>query len=134
MAGVFTAVNENERLTPRQRAVITYLVAAPTIEEAARRAKISKTTIYKWLREEAFREVLKAERNRVLQESLDVLKWAAGLAVLQLVALASAGQQESTRLGASKAILDYTLRAKELEELEARIETLERAIQGKEIA
>jgi hypothetical protein len=52
-------MNENGNLIDRQRRVIAHLLAAPSNEEACRRARINKTTVYEWLPDETFRQELK---------------------------------------------------------------------------
>jgi hypothetical protein len=39
--------------------VIPFLLASPSIEEACRQARINKTTVYEWLKDETFRQELK---------------------------------------------------------------------------
>jgi hypothetical protein len=66
---------DNEgRLTHPQRRVIPFLLASASIEEACRRAKINKSTVYEWLKGENFRRELKRERNAVIERALDSLK------------------------------------------------------------
>jgi hypothetical protein len=54
-------------LTDRQRRVIPFLLASPSIEEACRRARINKTTVYEWLKDETFRGELKNQRDAVIE-------------------------------------------------------------------
>ena len=39
-------MSDDGRLTERQRRVIPFLLASPSTEEACRRARINKTTVY----------------------------------------------------------------------------------------
>ena len=49
-------------------------MASPSTEEACRRARINKTTVYEWLRDETFRHELKRQRVAVIERALDSLK------------------------------------------------------------
>ena len=48
--------NGKAGLTEKQLRLIPFLLGAPSMEEACKQAKISKATVYGWLKEEAFRE------------------------------------------------------------------------------
>ena len=67
-------MNEIGGLSDRQRRVIPHLLAAPSTEEACRRARINKTTVYGWLQDETFRQELKQQRDAVIERALDSLK------------------------------------------------------------
>ena len=67
-------MSENGGLTDRQWRVIPHLLTAPSTEEACRRARINKTTVYEWLRDETFRQELKRQRDIVIESALDSLK------------------------------------------------------------
>jgi hypothetical protein len=62
-------MSDNGRLTERQQRVIPYLLASPSTEEACRRARINKTTVYEWLRDETFRHELKRRRDAVIERA-----------------------------------------------------------------
>jgi hypothetical protein len=67
-------MSDNERLTERQLRVIPYLLTSPSTEEACRRSRINKTTVYEWLRNQTFREELKRQRDAVIERALDSLR------------------------------------------------------------
>ena len=50
------------------------LLASPSTEEACRRARINKTKVYEWHKEEVFRQELKRQRDAVIERALDSLK------------------------------------------------------------
>ena len=64
-------MGNNGRLTDRQLRVIPYLLTSPSIEEACRRAKINKCTVYEWLKDETFRRELKRQREAIIERALD---------------------------------------------------------------
>jgi AcrR family transcriptional regulator len=121
----------SDGLTERQKQVIPYLVGEPSIEAACRKAKISKETIYRWLKESpAFVQALNEQREAVLTEALDRLKGAAGQAVTALMDLLNS-DQETVRERAAGRILDYLLKVKEIESLRGRVEALERMFEDR---
>lgn len=61
-------------LTDRQRLVITHLLTSRSTEEACRQARINKTTVYEWLKDENFRRELKSQCDVVIERALDTLK------------------------------------------------------------
>jgi hypothetical protein len=67
-------MSDRGRLTERQQRVIPYLLASPSPEEACRRARINKTTVYEWLRDETFRQELKRQRDAVIERAQDSLR------------------------------------------------------------
>lgn len=57
-------MDDSGRLTNRQ---VLILLASPSTEAACQRARINKTTVYEWLKEEAFRsQELKRQRDAVI--------------------------------------------------------------------
>jgi hypothetical protein len=63
-------MSETGRLTERQRRGIPFLLASPSTEEACRRAKINKTTVYEWLKGETFGRSVNASA-RLSQLAID---------------------------------------------------------------
>jgi transposase-like protein len=58
-------MNDQDALTTRQLRVITHLLGASSIEDGCRRARVSKVTVYGWLKDETFRKELKRNRNEM---------------------------------------------------------------------
>ncbi len=61
-------------LTRKQRDVIPHLIGSRSIEEGCRNGKISKTTLYKWMKTENFQMELDGKRKEVISDSLERLK------------------------------------------------------------
>ena len=116
--------NGRERLAEKQLRVIPFLLGAPSIEEACKQAKISKTTVYGRLKEEAFREELGRQRNEVVRRALEALQANVTKATKTLIKLLDS-KHENISIRAAESIIEYTQRAFEHDELERRIEALE---------
>lgn len=102
------------RLTPRQLSVIPHVIGCASIEEACRRAKVSKPTLYKWLRDEDFKAELSRQREEIYKESLENLKAGGKRAVQRLLALINS-KREEIALRACSQVISANLRLKELE-------------------
>jgi hypothetical protein len=116
-----------EELTERQRKTIPFLVASPTMEEGRRKAKLSKNALYEWLKTPVFRQELSAQRELVITEALDALKGHMTKATETLVGLLNADSDSLKRYVAND-IINHVLKAKELQDLEGRLEKLERIV------
>lgn len=129
-----TKPNETERsqssetLTRRQRAVLPYLITTPSLEEGCRKARVSKTTVYVWLKEPGFQTELKRLRQALVDEAFDRLKAGLIQAVDKLLELLHAEGQVGIQLRAAQALLDHGVKAVELQDLAQRVEELERAV------
>lgn len=111
-------------LTDRQRRVIPFLLASPSTEEACRRARINKTTVYEWLKEGVFRQELKRQRDGIIERALDSLKANITKATETLVKHLDS-TREHISIRAAENIIEFIQKALDHEELEKRIEALE---------
>ena len=121
----------NGALADKQLRVIPFLLAAPSIEEGCKRAKVSKATVYGWLKEEAFREELKRQRERIVEGALETLKANVTRATETLVKLLDS-DKEGIRVRVAEDIIEFTQKVIEFEELERRIGALEERIKQQE--
>ena len=114
----------NGALTDKQLRAIPFLLEAPSIEEGCKRAKVSKATVYAWLKEDAFREELRRQREEVVRGALETLKANTAKATETLVKLLDS-EKEGIQARAAEDIIEFTQKGLEHEELERRIEALE---------
>ncbi|HWO40337.1 MAG TPA: hypothetical protein VNO43_00860 [Candidatus Eisenbacteria bacterium] len=117
-------MSDDAALTDRQRRVIPFLLSSPSTEEACRRARVNKTTVYEWLKDEIFRRELKRQRDALIERALDSLKASIGKATETLMKHLDS-DRESVSIRAAERIIEFTQKAIELEELEQRITALE---------
>ncbi len=108
------------------------LLCSPTIAAAAKQASLSEATLLRWLKtDEIFKADYQAARREVVSLAVTGLQRAAGGAVAVLVEVAEDDSAPaSSRVSAARTILDYSLRAVELEDLQARVEALEEVLKA----
>ncbi len=117
----------------RQReAALSGLLCSSTIAKAAESARISEATLLRWLKtDETFKADYQAARREVVSHAVAQLQRSCGGAVSVLCAVASDKEAPaSSRVGAARAILDFSFRSCELEDLQQRLEALETRLQA----
>ena len=115
-------------LSGKQERAILAVLESRSIEEACRKACISKVLYYRWLRNDpGFADALKSRRDGASAEALERLQRGLSMAVDVLVDLL-ASENEWVRRVAANDVISRFLKAKELEELEERLGRLESAI------
>jgi hypothetical protein len=112
-------------LSARQKKALPFFISSSSEVEACRLSKVSKQTFYEWLKNPLFKSELERLRNELINEAVGNLKANIGKAVNTLVILLD-DTNSQVRRGAANDILNHIAKFKELQELEDRIESLER--------
>ena len=120
-------MDKDNKLTHRQLMAITYIINSSSIEKASQKAKVSRTTLYNWLKDEDFKAELKRQRDEVVREALNRLKMAITRAVEELIKLTEAKREEVRRLACND-IITHTLKSLEIEDIEQRLDKVERVV------
>lgn len=115
-------------LTARQKRALAAILAARNYEEAIPDSGVCRQTFYSYLRDPSFKAELDRQLNQLMDSALGRIKGAAGEAVETLRALIGS-DNESIRLRAAQGIIDYTLKARELE-IGARLDEIEKHLEG----
>ncbi|MHC4112867.1 MAG: phBC6A51 family helix-turn-helix protein [Planctomycetota bacterium] len=118
------------KLTERQLKAVPSIVSSPTYTEGCKKAKINKTTLYKWLTKPKFKAELNRQREQVASEAFGVLSQNLTRAVEALVHLLDVKDDRLKRLTA-KDIIEHFLKYKENEELEERIAAIEARLEAR---
>src|SRR5215471_4467366 len=109
-----------------QSALVNALPTMPTIEQAAKSAGVAKSTALRWMAEPKFRQEYDELRRQALGETLAYLQQSMHAAVAKLVALLNDPQSKPIiQLGAARSLLEYGLRAYELDEVTGRLIRIE---------
>ncbi len=113
-------------LTGKQARVLAALVSGETIEGAAKANATNPSTVHAWLKCADFQDAYKDALSDVVGHTSAQLKAACGVAVCTLREVATdVTAPASSRVSASRAIIELTARTVELDELAARIAALE---------
>lgn len=119
--------NEIGKLSARQLQVIPHILASPSYEEAARRAKITAKQIHEWLQDSLFKAELSKRRTESYNQALSSLKTSSIMAVATLTTLLN-DEDPRVRLNAADKILAHALKGVEYLEFEERLNTIESRI------
>ncbi len=121
--------NDTEKttsLTDRQLAALPHVAASPTLSQAARSASVGRATLYRWLRDERFRQALDSLRSEAADFARSELQ---GLMLKGILVLSQAMDDSSPdiRLRAARATLSLALKAKDIKEIQQRLELIDEA-------
>jgi hypothetical protein len=106
-------------------ALLRALACGATVEAAARQCGLSESTAYRRLREPDFHRRLQELRADMAQRTAGALTAATTEAVRTLLALLKESTPPAVRLGAARAVLEQSLKMREMTELTDRVAALE---------
>jgi len=116
------------RRAHRMDRLIVALLENSTLEKAAASLQISTATLWRWTQQEDFQEAFLKARRQAFSKSVSRLQHASGAAVSTLLTvMADRTAPHASRVRAADSVLDRGMKAIELEDLEARLQRLERA-------
>jgi len=125
-------VGHGEKRSRREDAAIAALLAEPTLEAAAERAGISRTSLFRWLQDPAFCDRYHALRREALSQATARLQQASSKAVDTLVdVMEDTEAPAAARVSAAKTVLELGLRAIDGEEVVRRLQAVEAAMKGR---
>jgi HAMP domain-containing protein len=117
-------------LTIKQEKAIAALLTEDTVQLAAEKAGVGETTIYRWMKEEAFDKAFKAARKNALSQTISRLQQTTSNAVNTLRSVMENEEAPaSSRVTAAKTVLEMAFKAYELEDLAAKVEEMEQYLQ-----
>ncbi len=109
----------------REQAVAA-LITSSSIAEAAQTVGIGERTLFTWLQDSEFKEQYRQARREVVGQALANLQRTSSIAVSTLSEIMEdRSAPASSRVSASKAVLELAIRAVELEDVIKRLEVLE---------
>jgi hypothetical protein len=118
-------------LSRKQQKALSALVSQPTLTLAAAQASITERTLYRWLAEEgAFRAEYRRLQRELVSNATYQLAKASNNAVNCLISVMNDGDAPpAARVSAAKLILEMAYRGIEMDDLGARITSLEERIE-----
>ena len=105
--------------------ILLALACGATPETAARQAGVSERTVHRRLADPKFRQKLEQLRTDMMQRTASGLAAAGSESVRTLLDLQKASVPPATRLGAAKAVLEMSMKLREMTDLKERIAALE---------
>jgi hypothetical protein len=113
-------------LTPKQEKAIHALLAHPTTDEAAQAAGVNRVTLFRWLQQEEFQSAYTKARRESIKHAIARLQNRTGEAVEVLAEIMNNSEaNDFARIGAAKAVIEFSLKAVEVEDLAKRLAELE---------
>lgn len=123
--------NTEYSITTKQQKAIAALLSEKTIGAAAKSAGVGERTLYTWLDEPNFKAALRSAEREILDEVTRRLSAGQSLALDTLQKLVTSARHESTKLRASVAWLELSLKFRDINDIEDRLTALEAAIHDK---
>ena len=120
-----------EKKSRKEEQLIGALLGHPTIEAAARAVGISDATAWCWMQDPEFAKQYREARRAAMSHATARLQEAAGEAVECLREVQRTGESDSARVSAARTILDQAFKAADLEDIQLRLNELERAVKSK---
>ncbi len=117
-----------EQLTPKQRKAVDALLTTGDVAAAAQEVRVSKATLYRWLKDPLFNQAVRQAEARALDDLSRLLVRLGRTAVATLAkAMNDPTIPAASRVRAADAALSRLLQLRELATLEARLTALEAA-------
>jgi hypothetical protein len=122
-----------EKRTRKQEQLIAALLSHPTIEAAAKSVGISDATAWRWMKTTEFQAAYRQARREAMRQTTARLQEAAAEAVDALREVQRSGESESARVSAARTILEQSIKAADLEDVQMRLEGLEKALAERKV-
>lgn len=117
-------------LGAKQAKVLAALLSSPSITDAAKLAKLSERSVFRYLKDPVFIDLYRQARSEQVRQAVcQVQRISAKAATVLEEIMIDPCAKPSSKVLACRTVLDCALRAVELEDLEARLSALERAAQ-----
>jgi transposase-like protein len=116
----------DSKLTPIQERAIVALLANSTIKRAAKSIGVDETTLWRWLQDKDFHTAYRTARRESVSQAIARLQQASSEAVNTLREIVKDKQQPApARVSAAKAILEFSIKAVEIEDMAERLAQVE---------
>lgn len=113
----------------KQEEAIAALLVSRNIEEAAKAVKIAPKTLWRWMKVPEFAQAYREARRATFAQAVARLQQASSAAVTTLrKVMIDPGSPASSRVRAADSVLDHSLKAIEIEDIEARVSAIEQSL------
>jgi uncharacterized protein (UPF0147 family) len=115
-----------QKFTRQKQAAIMGLLTQPTLDEAAKFAHVSSTTLWRWLKDPGFQAECRRARRQSMGRAMAQLQQGSFTAVKTLMEIMQdSNAPASARVTASRTVLEMGLRATEVDDFGSRLSALE---------
>jgi transposase-like protein len=122
-------VGHGAKLGHKGEQAIAALLSHRNVEEAARAVGISANTLLRWMKDPQFDAACRQARRTAFAQSIARLQNASGAAVTTVLKIMlDTNAPAGARLRAAEIVLEQTTQATEMEDIEARVAEIERAV------
>jgi len=105
---------------------ISALLSSRSVEEAEAKTGIALITARRWMQDPEFVEQFRKARQEIMGQATTQIQQATSEAIVALRQVISTGDSEAAKVSSARTILEIAFKAAEIDQLEQRIETLER--------
>ncbi len=124
----------DRNLTTKQERALIALLNSGSVVSAAEACKINKATLFRWLQEREFKLRYRAARSQLVETAIAQLQSHMSVAVRVLTEVAEGNETPaSSRVAAARIIIEQSINAVTLVDLQERVEALERIVKGEEV-
>ena len=114
------------KINRTEEKLLIALLEKPTIADAAAAAGLSETSVYRWLRNPAFKERYKEARRQIMAGAVGALQKATGTAVKTLIeVMDSPTAPPAAKVSAARAILEFGFEAVKIEDIVDQLKKLD---------
>jgi len=119
-----------EKFGRKKEAAVAALLTARNTEEAARSVGIGPATLRRWQKDPGFDAAYREAVRLSFKQSIGRLNQASSAAVSTLLkVMVDPATPASTKVRAADSVLNHTAKAIEIEDIEVRVQELERAVE-----
>jgi hypothetical protein len=120
-------IGHGAKLPRKKEQAIAALLSQPSIGRAAKKVCIGEKTLFRWLQLDDFQLAYKNARHQVIDQTIAQIQSVMSEAVQTLLSvMADSTTPASAKVSAARALLDIGFKVVEIEELENRIEKIEK--------
>ena|SRR5215472_4596058 len=124
-------VGHGSKFGRKKEQAVAALLSQRNVEEAAKAIGVGTNTLLRWMKEPEFDTAYRQAKRAAFSQSVARMHQATGAAVSTVLKImVDPNAPASTRLRAADILLDRTAKAIEIEDVEARVTELERAVEA----
>jgi hypothetical protein len=122
-----------EKLTAKQERALVALLDCGEMKRAATMVGVAETTLWRWLQQPDFQARYRAARRQLVETAIAQLQSDCSIATRVLREVAEDREAPaSSRVAAAKAIIEQSISAVELTDLQAEVEEIKRLLAERE--